>query len=518
LPFGEAIFNDLLYIGNNLVAATNNGIFRSQNDGTDWFDWNDGLSDRIIDLEIHDGYLWAGTQGSGIWKRSLDELGMKPVTGKVYFDENVNAQQDPGEPNLSNVVVQSLSTQGYTNTRPDGTYDLLSNLGQEQIKVHPPKPYWLVAPATQTVTVPSAGIDFAMSLDPAAKDLAVELTNVSVLRPGFVTNYVLNWHNAVPLAATGVTLTLTYPTDLLDLLASVPPPSTQSSGTLSWDLGNVAADAAGNVLLRFKVPVSDSLGTEVCASATISPLPGDLVPFDNTRERCARVVGSFDPNDKQAEPSEVLSLAQLANNEPIIYTIRFQNTGNYPATFVRIADTLQQYFDPASFQFLSASHPCIWNLRGQGEVEFFFNNIELPPVTTDEPGSHGFVKYSVRPRQNLPHGTPLRNTAHIFFDFNAPVITNTTETLAGLVKTTEVPNQRQLLQLAPNPASQLVRVKIGHQSGELILQDATGRVVLRQSVENADTEFSVEGLPQGLYQVVFVGEKGMLYGSLVVQR
>jgi len=519
LPFGDAVFTDLLYIGNNLIAATKNGIFRSENDGTDWIDWNDGfVHSSVTNLEVHDGFLWASTEGSGIWKRSLTELGMKPVSGKVFFDENVNAQQDPGEPNLSNVMIQSLSTNGYTNSRSDGTYDLFSNLTQEQLKAHPSKPYWLASPSTQMVAVPSTGADFALSLDPSAKDLSVELTNVSVLRPGFLTDYVLNWRNNVPIAASGVSLTLTYPINLLDLLESIPAPNNQAGGTLTWDLGDLAANAVGNVLLRFKVPVTDSLGTEVCVNASISPLSGDLAPIDNVRDCCAEVVGSYDPNDKQADPSDVLSPAQLDNNEPITYTVRFQNTGNYPASFVRITDTLQPSFDPASFQFLSASHPCSWDMRGQGAVEFFFNNIELPPVTTDEPGSHGFVKYSVRPRQNLPHGTPLRNTAHIFFDFNAPITTNTTETLAGLVKTTEASNQSQGLQLIPNPASSFVQVKTSDQTGELILQDATGRIVLRQIISNSNAIFSVEGLPQGIYQVIFVGEQTTQQGSLVVQR
>ncbi len=519
-PFGDANFNDLLYIGNNLVAATKNGIFRSENDGTDWIDWNDGLllHRSVTNLEVHDGFLWAATAGSGIWKRALSELGMKPVAGKVFFDENANAQQDPGEPNLNQVIVQSLGTNAYTSTRNDGTYDLLSNLAQEQLKVSPPKPYWLSTPAIQTVAVPSTGADFALSLDPAAKDLSVDLTNISVLRPGFQTDYLLHWRNNVPIAATNVLLTLTYPIDLLELLETIPVPTSQVGGTLTWELGDVAAGSLGNVLLRFKVPVSDSLGTKVCVNTTISPQVGDLAPNDNAAENCNTVVGSYDPNDKQAEPSDFLTPAQLDNNEPITYTIRFQNTGNYPATFVRIADTLLQNFDPSSFQFLSASHPCVWNLRGQGEVEFFFDNIQLPPITTDELGSHGFVKYSVRPRQNLPHGMPLRNTAYIFFDFNAPVITNTTETLAGLVKTSEVLGQHIELRLSPNPASQLVRAETGGEAGELTLQDATGRIVLSQSVSGSNTDFSVAGLPQGLYQVIFIGEKTMMRGSLVVQR
>ncbi|GEM_PF-1714398 len=519
LPIGDAPFSDLLYIGNYLVGANAKGVFLSQNNGTDWLAWNEDLeAQNITDMEVHEDYLWAATEGNGIWKRSLSELGMKPVMGLVFFDQNGNAQYDLGEPGFPNVVAQSLITNAYINTRPDGTYNLLSNLTQEEIKVNPTKPYWILTPASQSVAVPSSGADFAVHFDPNAQDLSVDLTNASVLRPGFETNYLLSWRNNVPIPASNIVLTLSYPDNLLDLLSTSIPPTTQSGGSLSWNLGNVAPLSNGIILLQFKVPISVPLATEVCATATITPLIGELAPNDNIHERCEIVVGSFDPNDKQAEPSGFLNPVQLANNEPVTYTIRFQNTGNYPATFVRITDTLQQTFEPASFQYISASHPCSWDLRGQGEVEFFFNNIQLPPVTTDEPGSHGFVKYSIRPRQNLPLGTPLRNTAHIFFDFNAPITTNTTETLAGLVRVKEVPGQNQSLLLFPNPASNIVRAETGERAGELILQDATGRVVLRKSVESASATFSVEGLPQGLYQVIFVGEKTMQYGSLVVQR
>ena len=72
--------------------------------------------------------------------------------------------------------------------------------------------------------------------------------------------------------------------------------------------------------------------------------------------------------------------------------------------------------------------------------------------------------------------------------------------------------------LFPNPASHQVRVETGGQVGEILLQDAMGRTVLRQATENSVADFSVAGLPQGLYQVIFVGEKTVLYGSLMVQR
>jgi uncharacterized repeat protein (TIGR01451 family) len=519
LPIGDSPFRDLLYVGNFLVGANNNGIYLSQNDGTDWIPWNEDLeAQNITDIEVFEDHIWAATEGNGIWKRPLSELGIHPVTGIVFFDPNGNAQQDPGEPGLPNVVTQSLITNAYTNTQADGSYRLHSNFPQEEIKITPQKPYWILTPASQTVAVPSAGANFAVEFDPNAQDLSVDFTNVSVLRPGFETNYLLSWRNHFPIAAANVVLTLSYPDNLLDLLSASIPPTTQSGGSLSWDLGNLAPLTSGSIVLQFRVPATVPLDTEVCATATINPLIGDLAPDDNTHERCETVVGAFDPNDKHAEPSDFISPAQLANNEPINYTIRFQNTGNYPAKYVRILDTLQPFFDPATFQFLSASHPCTWTIREQGIVEFLFNNIQLPPITTDEPGSHGFVKYRINPRPNLSIGTDLRNTAHIFFDFNAPITTNTVSTVVGTVNSSEALAVAQRLVLSPNPSSRMVRVETGGQAGELILQDATGKLVLRILIENEDTMFSVEALPQGLYHAVFVGEKTIQRGSLVIQR
>ncbi len=74
------------------------------------------------------------------------------------------------------------------------------------------------------------------------------------------------------------------------------------------------------------------------------------------------------------------------------------------------------------------------------------------------------------------------------------------------------------LQVFPNPANQQVYVETLGQAGELSLHDATGRVVLRQQVAGPETVFSVEGLPLGIYQVVFVGEKAIQHCSLVVQH
>src|SRR5205085_7852700 len=62
-------------------------------------------------------------------------------------------------------------------------------------------------------------------------------------------------------------------------------------------------------------------------------------------------------------------------------------------------------------------------------VPFLFQDILLPDSIANEPLSHGFVTYSIKPMTNLVSGTMIKNKASIFFDYNEAVVTNETSTL-----------------------------------------------------------------------------------------
>jgi hypothetical protein len=62
-------------------------------------------------------------------------------------------------------------------------------------------------------------------------------------------------------------------------------------------------------------------------------------------------------------------------------------------------------------------------------MEFKFENILLVDSNTNEPLSHGFVRYRIQPKTNLSAGDSITNFAAIYFDFNEPVITNTAKTI-----------------------------------------------------------------------------------------
>ena len=59
-------------------------------------------------------------------------------------------------------------------------------------------------------------------------------------------------------------------------------------------------------------------------------------------------------------------------------------------------------------------------------LTFTFDNILLPDSTSNEPGSHGFVQFSVQPKAGLVPKTRIDNFSDIYFDYNEPVRTNST--------------------------------------------------------------------------------------------
>jgi len=66
----------------------------------------------------------------------------------------------------------------------------------------------------------------------------------------------------------------------------------------------------------------------------------------------------------------------------------------------------------------------ITELVDEQTLRFRFDDINLPDSTNDEPNSHGFVTFEISPKENLPSGTEIVNSAGIYFDFNEVIYTN----------------------------------------------------------------------------------------------
>ncbi|WP_223808836.1 DUF7619 domain-containing protein [Rufibacter hautae] len=165
----------------------------------------------------------------------------------------------------------------------------------------------------------------------------------------------------------------------------------------------------------------------------IPALPMMALPPDDAEpeitEECLPIIDSFDPNDKQVVPVGLTAEHYTPTNTPLRYTVRFQNTGTDYAYRVVVVDTLSADLDMSTFKVGAVTHPYRINISGQERpvVTFTFDNIMLPDSARNQAGSNGAIQFSVKPKAGLAEKHLIENLADIFFDYNEPVRTNTTQ-------------------------------------------------------------------------------------------
>lgn len=220
---------------------------------------------------------------------------------------------------------------------------------------------------------------------------------------------------------------------------------------------------------------------------------------------CDETRAAYDPNDKQGFPLGYGGAHYVDRGVPIDYRIRFQNTGNDTAFLVVIRDSLPNTLDVATFRMGASSHPVTWNLSGQGNLTFRFDNILLPDSTTNEAASHGFVQFSILPKTDIAAGTVVENRAGIYFDYNAPVMTDySLHTVDSNFIPVTVRNPEPVTEINawPNPATDITHLDIP----EFIrlpctvnLFDTYGKMVRQEKVSDRSYRLKRMGLPAGLY-------------------
>ncbi len=77
---------------------------------------------------------------------------------------------------------------------------------------------------------------------------------------------------------------------------------------------------------------------------------------------------------------------------------------------------------------ITASHPYQLTIDDNNKLNWYFPNILLADSNINEPLSHGYIAYRIRPKATVKIGDTIRNTAAIYFDFNPPVVTNISAT------------------------------------------------------------------------------------------
>ena len=211
------------------------------------------------------------------------------------------------------------------------------------------------------------------------------------------------------------------------------------------------------------------------------------------------VLCSFDPNDKQVMPAGVRDEHYTLHDQKLTYTVRFQNTGNAEAIDIRILDTIDTDLDINTLRIVNSSFPVQTSVKDQA-IEFLFKNIWLPDSTHNEPESHGFITYQIKPKAGLADYTEIENTAHIIFDFNDAIVTNTTKnTMVTVIPVGLKEIEKTEITIWPNPADDIIYISAKNQQpiDKVIIYSTLGELVLTQKGNKVD----VGHLPKGIYLV-----------------
>lgn len=251
----------------------------------------------------------------------------------------------------------------------------------------------------------------------------------------------------------------------------------------------------------------------------------DGSPFYDTD--CRPNVASYDPNDKTASPEGYGANHYIYANTDIEYMIRFQNTGNDTAFNVMLVDTLSGFLNPNSIQMGASSHSYTWDVVQEHILRIKFNNIMLPDSNTNEPASNGFVRFRIEQMANNPVGTLIENSAAIYFDFNAPVITNTTfheigEDFIVVSSVNTIKDQQQSnVWVFPNPIEQSAtwQTEAIYNELRLSLFDALGRQVGEwQTSQSNQLSISRQQWETGVYFYRLEGNGQLLDAGKVVVK
>lgn len=478
-------------------------------------------SDGDIDL------LFSSDEDSRIvWMENYIDL--PSISGLCYYDFNENKMRDSFEIGLSNQQVNLSPNAFLSFTNGDGSYRFILEGGNYVLTYLPNANWELTTDSTfyaiNTNDTVFQNLNFGLKPTVQIPEVCPDITS-SFTRCGFQVNFYLNYENTGTVYSSGY---ISFELDeLTDLVTAFPTPDSTDNNTLFWAFENLPPTYNEAINLSLQMPSTDNIGDTLSfiSNTYLDDSTGNL-EFSKNYNYQSIVSCAYDPNDKLVRPTGVEEENYTFFGEEFEYTIRFQNTGNDTAFTVRLEDQLDADLDWTTFRPIAGSHPFETTMYGSGVVEFLFPNILLPDSTTNEAASHGFVKYRIKHLENLPENTEIQNTASIFFDFNPPIVTNSTHNTLVTQLPSNTPNnddKKVYILTFPNPFSSKPKIEIGTLPSEgiatLNIRDLTGRILYTQFV-NSNSITTIENVDfrPGIYFYELIQNNQRLGSGRIIKQ
>jgi hypothetical protein len=442
------------------------------------------------------------------------------LQGNNRFDSNANGcdASDSNLPNFKCAITDGTTT-GTFISNTTGSYTIPVQAGTHTVTPILENPtYFTVTPSnTGNIVFPTATSpyvrDFCVTANGVKNDLEVTIIPIEVARPGFDAFYKIIYKNKGNQVANG-SLSFAFNDAIMDLVTASPIVNATGTNSLSWNYANLNPFETREINLTFNVnsPMETpavNAGEVLNYTATIIGAT-DETPADNVFTLNQTVVNSFDPNDKTCLEGTTITPSMVGNY--VHYVIRFENTGTFAAQNVVIKDMIDTTkFDMASLIPQSSSHPFVTRITNSNQVEFVFENINLP---FNDATNDGYVAFKIKTKPTLVLGNTFTNTASIYFDYNFPIVTNTTTTTVAALGNQDF-DFGSVFSLSPVPAKYFLTIstKQAVVVTSINIYNTLGQLV--QVHTNPNETIDVSGLQSGSYFVRITSDKGSATGKFL---
>lgn len=466
------------------------------------------------------------------------------VSGRMYVDHDNDCTFSPGDENIIWLYPSVTPNYMYPSFSPIPNWGNNNGIYQVNMQeswlidytVNIPSIYqfaFLPSPCFQSsytfTSLPQVNVDFPFLCSDLDTKVYTHTTNARPAIPFYMYPRVYN------IGCTPVSGTLKLKLDpnvVYDPANSSNPADLVNGDTLIWNYVNLNNLANNNNQGYFNmflggIELTPTLAVNIGDVLTFELITevhqNDVDPSNNSYTFSVPIVNSYDPNIKEVSPKGEGTEGFIPpTTEKLTYTIHFQNTGTAEAINIRVIDTLEENLLPRTLRILETSHQMVPEWLTENTIQFRFPNINLPDSTSNEPQSHGFVRFEIEMEQDLTPGTEIKNKVEIYFDTNEPIVTNvalnTIEIPSGLaVGNLEVSD----LKVYPNPTDGMVNFELKNNTdAALLITDITGKVIYQQrhnatSIVKVNTEKMVQGIY--VYELRDLTNGGMTTGKLMIR-
>lgn len=298
--------------------------------------------------------------------------------------------------------------------------------------------------------------------------------------------------------------------------------TTASGDSIVWTLSDLRTQTMNmgghNFVLNLSMKTTAIVGLPYTITSGIISNVVETNLSDNVIVGTWLIGGPFDPNYIEVSPKGTGAQGYIPLNiTELYYTINFQNVGTSPAVNIKVKNVLDNDLDKSSLKIIGSSAPVTTNIDVNGATTFLFNHIMLADSSNDEPNSHGFVTYKINLKPGLVAGTQFTNTASIYFDYNSPVVTNTTINTLQSTSGLQELNQ-STFNVYPNPAKFLVSINSNDVIKKISVMNVLGEIVQSIVADSKEVSLNISELKPNVYFLQIITVNNQVYNQKIVKE